>query len=312
MSVSLHQKVHLDLPSINTRLLSLRSQHVQKPYQKQKSHLEKELESFLASLSAPISLLSANPEDLVRFLIWKDTFGKTIIHRDHCPHFGTNQRRTTCGCPRRLAAATVDNYIAKLRTIFLSASRSDTTSTDLVSSNPAAHPVVKRYLTSVREEQAKARVTPKQAVSFFFDKFQSLCSYLRRQSLSSGLTPTSRYLYARDLAFFSLDFYSGDRASDLGRVKTKEVLSLPDKEGLLFKHTFGKTLRGNDVHTFAVRACSDPIACPVTNLFLYVHLADAMVSIYAMDICSALPTIMDTSLEMPSRDLPWQTVSNYI
>ena len=36
------------------------------------------------------------------------------------------------------------------------------------SSNPAAHPSVKRYLTSVREEQAKARVTARQAVPRMF------------------------------------------------------------------------------------------------------------------------------------------------
>jgi hypothetical protein len=29
----------------------------------------------------------------------------------------------------------------------------------------------------------------------------------------------------------------------------------------LFRHTFGKTLRGNDVHIFAVRACSDSTVC---------------------------------------------------
>lgn len=269
-------KVLLDLSAINARLASLQSVQQQKPYQKQTSHLQRQLESFLASLPSSKSLLSATPDDLIRFLIWRDQFGKTVIHHDHCPHFATSLRQTTCHCSRRLAAATVDNNIAKLRTIFLSATRSDTLSMGLASSNPAAHPSVKRYLTSVREEQAKARVTVRQAVPFFFDKFKSLCAYLRRHALATGLTPTSRFLFARDLAFFSLDFYSGDRASDLGRVKTKEILSLPNNEGLLFRHTFGKTLRGNDVHTFAVRACADSTVCPVKNLLLYVHLSEAM------------------------------------
>jgi hypothetical protein len=31
--------------------------------------------------------------------------------------------------------------------------------------------------------------------------------------LARDHTSTSRYLFARDLAFFSVDFYSGDRAS---------------------------------------------------------------------------------------------------
>ena len=231
-------------------MVSLQAVQQRKPYHKQTSHLQKELESFLASLPSTKSLLSATPDDLIRFLIWRDRLGKTVIHHDHCPHFSTNLKQPTCDCPRRLAAATVDNNIAKLRTIFLSVSRSDPTYGGLASSNPAAHPSVKRYLTSVREEQAKARVTARQAVPLFFDKFKSLCAYLRRQCLTRDLTPISRYLFARDLAFFSLDFYSGDRASDLGRVKTKDILSLPNQEGLLLRHTFGKTLRGNDTHTF--------------------------------------------------------------
>ena len=249
---------------------------MQKPYTKQVSHLQRELESFLASLPSPKSLLSATPDDLICFLIWRDRFGKTIIHHDYCPYFGTSLRRLTCDCPRRLAAATVDNNIAKLRNIFLPTSRSDTVSMGFASSNPAAHPSVKRYLTSVREEQGKACVTARQAVPFFFDKFKLLCTYLRQECLARDHTSTSRYLFARDLAFFSVDFYSGDRASDLGRVKTKEILSLPAKEGLLFRHTFGNTLRGSDVHAFAVRPCADLVVYPVNNLFLYVHLSDAM------------------------------------
>lgn len=82
---------------------------------------------------------------------------------------------------------------------------------------------------------------------------------------------------SRDLAFFCLDFYSGDRASDLGRVYTKEVLLLPGEQGLLFHHKFGKTLRGKDSNIFAVKKCPhDSIVCPVVNLFTYVKLADLM------------------------------------
>ena len=78
---------------------------------------------------------------------------------------------------------------------------------------------------------------------------------------------------SRDLAFFCLDFYSGDRASDLGRVFTKEVLLLPGKQGLLFHHKFGKTLRGKDSNIFAVKKCPhDSIVCPAVNLTTYVKI----------------------------------------
>ena len=112
--------------------------------------------------------------------------------------------------------------------------------------NPAAHPSVKKYLISISEEQAKARISPRQTVPFFFHKFTKLCTYLRYRMFLSSVSSLERYIISRDLAFFCLDFYSGERATDLGRVYTKEVLLLPEDQGLLFHQTFGKTLRGKD------------------------------------------------------------------
>lgn len=47
------------------------------------------------------------------------------------------------------------------------------------------------------------------------------------------------------MAFFSLDFFSCGRASDLGRIKTIDILKHPDGSSLLFHQRVGKTLRGN-------------------------------------------------------------------
>lgn len=68
----------------------------------------------------------------------------------------------------------------------------------------------------------------------------------------------------------------GDRASDLGRLFTKEVLALPGEEGLFFNHSFGKTIRGKDANSFMVKRCQNPIICPVANLRLYVSLCDLL------------------------------------
>ena len=96
----------------------------------------------------------------------------------------------------------------------------------------------------------------------------------------SSVSPLERYIISRDLALFCLDFYSGDRASrDLGRVYTKEVLLLPEDQGLLFHHTFGKTLRGKDSkNQFAVKRCpQDTMVCPVVNITMHVKIADLMI-----------------------------------
>ena len=147
----------LDLAAIDDRLEALRKVKSDKPYQKQKSSLQHELERFLRSLASLKSLKSATPQDLTRFLIWKDKGGKTKIHLPQCKHFGVSGK-ARCLCPTRLAAGTVDNLIGKLRFIFIEAGRGDAWNDILGVGNPAAHHSVKQYLALVREEQAKARV----------------------------------------------------------------------------------------------------------------------------------------------------------
>ena len=143
--------------------------------------------------------------------------------------------------------------------------------------NPAAHYSVKQYFTLVREEQAKARVHPKQAVPIFFGKMARLCLHLRDLVFYKNTSAVQRSLYARDLAFFCLDFYAGDRASDLGRIFTKEIAALPNGDGFLFRYTFRKTSRGGGKsNTFMIKKCPEPKTCPVANLNLYVGLCDLM------------------------------------
>ena len=275
-SVPDSEKVLLDLAAIYDRLEALRMVKSGKPYQKQKSSLQHELERFLRSLATPKSLMSATPQDLTRFLIWKDKGGKTKIHLPQCKHFGVSGK-ARCLCPTRLAAGTVDNLIGKLRSIFIEAGRGDAWNDILGVGNPAAHHSVKQYLALVREKQAKARVCKKQAIPIFFGKLSKLCLYLRGSDFSKGTSAVHRYLYARDLAFFCLDFFSGDRGSDWGRIFTKEIVCLPDGDGFLFRHTFGKTLRGGGkTNQFLIKECPDPKICPVANLKLLVKLCDLM------------------------------------
>ena len=50
-----------------------------------------------------------------------------------------------------------------------------------------------------------------------------------------------------------------------------------DGDGILFRHTFSKTLRGGGkTNQFMIKECPDPKICPVANLKLYVKLCDLM------------------------------------
>ncbi|CAH3181849.1 unnamed protein product [Porites lobata] len=124
-------------------------------------------------------------EDIVKLLTSMDAAGKQKLHR--------------------LAAGTVDSYIGKLRAIFNRLGRTGF-------SNPLAHSCVKEYLMF--------------SVPLFYEKFTRLIAYLRGLNAEgSVLSPLNRYLLVRDITFFVTDFYTGDRASDLGRLKADELFA---------------------------------------------------------------------------------------
>ena len=111
-------------------------------------------------------------------------------------------------------------------------------------SNPLSHPTVKEYLKFVREEQAQQPLRPRQAVPLFYDKFARLITYLRGLIAGgSELSPLKKYILNRDLTFFVVDFYTGDRASDFGCLQADQVFCLKDRESFLLNFTFGKTIR---------------------------------------------------------------------
>ena len=76
------------MPRIESRRLDLASQRASKPYAKQKTSLELEFTAFLGNISPRRTILSATPHDVIRFLIWKDQFGKTTVHEEECRFLG--------------------------------------------------------------------------------------------------------------------------------------------------------------------------------------------------------------------------------
>ena len=177
---------------------------------------------------------------------------------------------------KTLAAGTIDSNIGKLRSIFKESGRGSMWNDELHLGNPAAHSSVKDYYLAVLEEQILARTFPVQTTPLFLDKLSLLSSYLRNLAVSPSLKPSTRYILVRDLAFFSIDFFSGDRCSDLGRVKTRGVLTLPEGKGFLINQVFGKTLRGNRNNVFGLKPIPNSSYCSVSNLRFYVSMAKEM------------------------------------
>ena len=245
------------------------------PYARQKSALELEFSDFLANLSPPWDIQSATPDLTVDFLIWKDNFGKTRVHHDGCPFIG-HKGNPECACPKRLAYGTVDSLIGKLCAIFASCGRSSVESPIPGYGNPAASRTVKGYLAMVREEQLRARISPSQAEPFFIADLGALVGYITKRLGERGLLPREIFVFARDQAFFKTLFFAGDRAGDLGLVKTCDILYLPDKAGLLFNHVLTKSLRDGTSNLFSLKRYMDPSLCPVAAIEAYVKLCDLL------------------------------------
>ena len=200
-------------------------------YSKQKSALEKELATFLSSLSTPKSLASALPSDVISFFVWKDQGGKTRVHTPLCTR---QKRESSCDCPKRLAFATVNALIGKLRAIFATYGRGSEWQPLLGVGNPAACRSVKNYLADIRGEQLQARVTSRQAEPVLLTDLEVISRHIHQKLMKwSLLTPSQIFVLAREQAVFKTLFFSSDRAADLLQLKTCDILRFPDNSGFL-------------------------------------------------------------------------------
>lgn len=195
---------------------------------------------------------------------------KTQIHDRLCPNLGKNGKMS-CLCPTRLASGTVENLILYLTDIFEYVGKGRFWNTALNSGNPAASETVKQYIKAIQEEQAKAHIVPRQAKPIFITKLRSIATYIDRELRRSDLSLREKFVLYRDQALLKLQFFAGDRASDVAIVLSQEVKKLDDNSGFVFNHTFGKTLRGgsNKCNTFVLKRCDDKVICPVLGLESY-------------------------------------------
>lgn len=264
------------MSTMDKRLLYLDSLIDNTKYAKQKAGLGKEFSKFLQIYANERDIVTAQPCDVRRFLVFKDSKGKTVVHNTRCQHVGVIDAKD-CDCPRRLSAGTTQSVIGKLKSIFNNCGRVGLWNGR--SGNPANCPSISKYLVAVKREQAESHIVPKQAKPLFLGKLKNISAFIYGELSKTDKKPAERYIMLRDQAFFKLQFFGGDRAADLCRVLVQEVKRLPDDTGLLFSHSVGKTLSNGMTNTFAIKRVNDKIICPVKGLDDYVYQSTLM------DIC---------------------------
>ena len=242
-------------------------------YSKQKCFLKAELQNFLYTLDPLTNLSNATPENIRKFLIFKEKGGKTQIHEVDCPFRGQHGLKQ-CQCPSTLAVKSVDSLLGKIRAIFRDSGRSGDWNPMLLTGNPATSHILKRHLKAVGLEQKNAGISAKQATPLLFDKLGKLCRYLSYK-VTVEKEETSKFLFARDLSYFSLLSHSGNRAGDLGLLTTNMIFELPDMNGLFISQTAGKVNTIDNPNNFTILPSEDGDICPVKHLKNYFRVASA-------------------------------------
>lgn len=186
----------VEVNKLDTRLREVDRKARSGAYKKKKAALVVELEDFLSIMPGGKCLRSVGDKDLRCFLVFKDSKGKTQIHDEQCSFLGQHGVKS-CGCPKRLAAGTVESLVGQVRAIFCRLGRGDTWHEVKQTGNPAYAASVRDYVKVVRKEQSKAHVTPRQAKPLFLNKLEAICGYLEREATCPCASVKEKFLYLR-------------------------------------------------------------------------------------------------------------------
>ena len=163
----------------------------------------------------------------------------------------------------------MDTLIGKLREVFKEVGRDVDWNSAFAVGNPAATNEVKCYLKAVTSEQFASGCYSQTSYPLICQK--AIC-FVNPTCISAALL----FLLARDDAFFKCLFFSGDRTNDLTLVKSQEVLRLPNDQGFLFNHIWGKTLRDGTTNIFAIRRYEDISLCPIAAVERYFSVSSTL------------------------------------
>ena len=192
-------------------------------YGRGKLRLKQELEGFLRNI-CHTDLAQASPVHIRQFLVYKERFGKTRVHiHSYSLRGGTGNG----ACPHRLAWATLDSLIGQVRAIFRDIGRGSEWLAIWGVGNPAASPLIKGHVKTVKLEQTRAAVPIRRAVPLLFDKILKITRYLSYKLSLNDLSAASRYILMRDRAYLKLICHSGDRGGDLGQLFCRAIVHPP-------------------------------------------------------------------------------------
>ncbi len=244
---------------IDVRLQEMDFRFSQRQYEKKKCALAERMEAFFRETGT--SMAQATPRDVRRFLVERESAGRTVKHDVKCPLLGSD--KSECACPRGMALGTVKSLVGQMRALFCQEGRGEFWDTVKKQGNPAAASDIKKHVKCVGDEMAVGHVTPKQARPIFMDKLRCMTQYLTEELGFGDLSLKKTFVYLRDRAFFLVQFFTGGRCGDLAEILVQDIRKLQGEEGLVIRQTMGKTLRGGHAQNVFLMRNPDEAICPV-------------------------------------------------
>ena len=233
---------------------------------KRNRSLEADFRVFIENYTEHGNILLASPGDITSFLADRDTCGKTTVHIVDCPSI--MDRDPECSCPKRLAFGTLLNIISLLHGLFDKIGLQGQWNPVTSSGNPVMSPEVMLYKKGIKKEQSQGHVLIKQAKLLFLDKLSMIIDHINNV-LVGPLLSRKRFIALRDKAFFLMQFFSGDRAGDLGHMLAQEIKALPDDSGIVVTHTDGKNLSVGRTNVYSIPKCPESSLCVISALDKY-------------------------------------------
>ena len=149
------------------------------------------------------------------------------------PLYPKKKKKRKCDCPLRRSAGSVDSLIDQVRAIFRDFDRGSDWNAIHGIGNPAAAPIITRYLAAIRLEQSVSATTPRRAPPLFRDKPYKILRHIIYKLTNPNLSLIQKYILLRDRTFINRLSYTGDRAGDLGTLLTDQIFAIPNNEGII-------------------------------------------------------------------------------
>lgn len=176
--------------------------------------------SFLSQLTHSPEFTVMTPQDVCRFLVWSDQFGMTQVHTVSF-HSKVKWVYLDVNVILYLQRELFQIWSNRWRR-FRTYRRSRSWDAQSKIGNSCLSKEVKNDIKQCKEEQAKTHVLPKQAKPIFLGKNKI------------NLSLREKFVLIRDQAIFKIQFFAGDRISDVCDILSQDVKKLQDNSGFVF------------------------------------------------------------------------------